>query len=109
MLLPFRTDRPRIRPAYLTVTLIAVNVLVFIYDLFLPPVLVPVMYEGRRYLLEGARLFRGYGLRGNDPAGPRFLSPLFIHAGPLHLIGNMLFLWIFGSLIEDALRPWGLL
>src|SRR5439155_26285411 len=37
-----------------------------------------------------------------------FFTHMFVHGGWLHLIGNMLFLWIFGSLIEDALRPWGL-
>jgi len=34
------------------------------------------------------------------------LSALFIHAGPLHLIGNLLFLLIFGLPSERAMGPW---
>jgi len=37
---------------------------------------------------------------------PRFLTPLtamFVHGGLLHLAGNMLYLWIFGNNVEDAL------
>ncbi len=33
------------------------------------------------------------------------ISSMFMHAGWLHLIGNMWFLWIFADNIEDALRP----
>ncbi len=33
---------------------------------------------------------------------------MFLHADLLHLAGNMLFLWLFGSLIEDAIRPVGM-
>jgi membrane associated rhomboid family serine protease len=47
-----------------------------------------------------------------DPESPRvnetqvllsILTSLFIHAGWLHIIGNMLFLWVFGDNIEDRL------
>ena len=37
---------------------------------------------------------------------PRFASPftsMFLHGGWMHLLGNMLFLWIFGDNVEDAL------
>ena len=30
---------------------------------------------------------------------------MFVHAGPLHIAGNMLFLWVFGNNIEDTLGP----
>lgn len=38
-------------------------------------------------------------------AGESFtlLTAMFLHAGPLHIAGNMLYLWIFGDNIEDAL------
>jgi rhomboid family protein len=37
------------------------------------------------------------------------LSSMFLHAGWLHLLGNMLFLWIFGDNVEDALGTFGYL
>jgi membrane associated rhomboid family serine protease len=42
-----------------------------------------------------------------DPAGsiPTIFTAMFMHAGWLHLGGNMLYLWIFGDNIEDRLGP----
>lgn len=40
------------------------------------------------------------------PAWANIFSCMFLHAGWMHLIGNMLFLWIFGNNIEDRLGPW---
>lgn len=40
---------------------------------------------------------------------PQVLTPftyMFLHVDWLHLIGNMLFLWVFGDNIEDALGSW---
>jgi membrane associated rhomboid family serine protease len=34
-----------------------------------------------------------------------FITSMFLHGGWLHLIGNMWFLWVFGSHIEDAMGP----
>jgi membrane associated rhomboid family serine protease len=31
---------------------------------------------------------------------------MFLHGGLLHLLGNMLFLWIFGANVEDAMARW---
>jgi membrane associated rhomboid family serine protease len=106
MLLPFRTDRPRIRPAYLTVTLIAVNTL--IYALTAASMVQELSSAGVR---EGAVyvpwVYEQFALWGSHPTLLGFFTHMFLHADPFHLIGNMLFLWIFGSLIEDALRPLG--
>ena len=34
------------------------------------------------------------------------ISSQFLHGSPLHLAGNMLYLWIFGDNVEDRLGPW---
>lgn len=39
------------------------------------------------------------------PAPVKLLTNMFLHGGWMHLIGNMLFLWIFGNYIEDRLGP----
>src|SRR5205807_10333334 len=67
MLIPLRTDRPRIRPAYLTVTLIAVNVLVFLYGETLPPYPLTLQHEGRMVTIDAPRLVMEYGLWGSHP------------------------------------------
>ena len=48
----------------------------------------------------------GAGLRdvyGVVPESVTFLTYIFVHAGWMHLIGNMLFLWVFGDNVEDAM------
>lgn len=44
-----------------------------------------------------------------NPARAGWWQPVthtFIHVGPLHLIGNMIFLWVFGSHVEDTIGVW---
>src|SRR5947209_10932625 len=108
MLLPIRTDRPRIRASYLTWTLIAINTLVQLYSALLPPAQVLIQAGGQTFGTEEPRLIVQYGLWGSHPTLLTLFTHQFIHAGWFHLAGNMLFLWLFGSLIEDAIRPWGL-
>ncbi len=105
MFIPIRDDAPTVRKPYLTVTLIVLNSLVFLYSIFL----------GSR----GFRLFTiqfGYipfefitGIELTpELAASAYLTPftsMFMHGGWLHLIGNMLFLWIYGNNIEDYLGP----
>ncbi|MCG8405682.1 MAG: rhomboid family intramembrane serine protease [Phycisphaerales bacterium] len=40
------------------------------------------------------------------PAWFNIFTCMFLHGGWMHLLGNMLFLWIFGNNIEDKLGPW---
>jgi membrane associated rhomboid family serine protease len=58
--------------------------------------------EGTRVVCEGMP-----GVRGEAPDQPPFwvtlFSSMFMHGGLLHLLGNMLFLWIFGNNIEDSM------
>jgi membrane associated rhomboid family serine protease len=44
-----------------------------------------------------------YGFRPADPSLPALFTSLFLHAGFLHLFGNMLFLWIYGDNVEKRL------
>jgi membrane associated rhomboid family serine protease/TolA-binding protein len=103
LLVPFRTDRPRLRPAYLTALLIAVNVLVYL-GWAVQSWCIPASASSGSY----PEAIASFGLWGTHLQPLAFVTHLFIHTDPLHLAGNMLFLWIFGSLIEDVIRPWGL-
>ena len=96
-MLPLRDLNPSRTAPVVNVLLIAVNVLMFLYELSLGPRL-----EG--FLMAAAfvpaRVFHGGG--GFGPAASALVS-MFLHGGWGHLLGNMLFLWIFGDNVEDRL------
>jgi membrane associated rhomboid family serine protease len=86
---------------FATLTLIALNTAVFVYELSLGPAINHFIFA---FGLIPARYTTTHGaiLIGNLAV---FLVPvftsMFIHGGWLHLIGNMLFLFVFGRSIED--------
>jgi membrane associated rhomboid family serine protease len=83
----------RTRPV-VNVLLIAVNVAVFLFELSLGPRL-----EG--FLMSAAFI---PGREGGLAVGvTSALLSMFLHGGWGHLLGNMLFLWIFGDNVEDRL------
>ena len=51
-------------------------------------------------LIQGGELAPGIAL---VPSGLTVLTAMFLHGGWMHLIGNMLYLWIFGNNIEDVM------
>ena len=86
----------RTRP-YVTVGLIAANILAFLYQLQLD-----------RAELYG--LTRSVGVFAGEVTPLRLVASLFLHDGWIHAAANMLCLWIFGDNVEDALgRVWYLL
>jgi membrane associated rhomboid family serine protease len=89
-MIPLRSTRPvRTFPA-VTLTLIAINILVFAWELTYTP----------RGL---ARLFAQYGVVPDQLEIQDLFTSMFLHGGWLHLIGNMWFLWVFGRNLEEAL------
>jgi membrane associated rhomboid family serine protease len=112
--IPLRDANPTRRRPLVTIVLIAICVAVFGYEL------VVQSSEGDAGL---ERLFREFGLvpgeltaalRG-DQADQLYrellgvVTSMFLHVGWIHLIGNMLYLWIFGNNIEDRLGRLGFL
>ncbi|MPZ47745.1 MAG: rhomboid family intramembrane serine protease [Dehalococcoidia bacterium] len=116
--------RTRTTP-YVNWTLIAINIAVFVYTVTLssrPDALVAGFQTS-----EAERFFFNWGfvpacvaeslgfetstnpqdLAAICPAGDReylqIFSAMFVHAGWAHIIGNMLFLWIFGDNVEDRM------
>jgi len=90
------------RPPVVNLTLIALNVLVFLYELSLGPRLDLLL---DRYGIIPARIMAALA---DAPGANRWvlvtlITATFLHAGWLHLVGNMLFLWIFGDNVEDRL------
>ena len=103
MLLPLYDDNPSQRRPLVTVALILINVLVFLYEISLPDeALVELVYAAG---FLPARLIGGEVPTGVEllPLPFTFVSHMFMHGGWMHLIGNMWFLWIFGDNVEDRL------
>jgi membrane associated rhomboid family serine protease len=104
-MIPLKDDNPTQSTPVITVGLIVLNGLIFIYQLSLSP-------EGLetflfRYGAIPARL-AAPDLYGpvSAPALPFSLTvftSMFLHGGLFHLLGNMLYLWIFGNNVEDYL------
>lgn len=93
-MLPLRDHNPSGRFPFVTYFLIAINSAVFLYMFFLStPLLEKFIYS---YALIPALLVQGKQLWGI------FIS-MFLHGSWGHLLGNMLFLHIFGDNLEDAL------
>jgi membrane associated rhomboid family serine protease len=88
------------------VLLIILNVLVFLYELSLSP------RAGNHLIFEFGLIPARFGVL-IDPthhahatlgaAVIPVLTSMFLHAGWMHLLGNMLFLWVFGGSVEDRM------
>lgn len=105
MFIPLHDRNPlRIIPFQIvTVSLIALNVLVFIIQQLQPESAQHALWLG--YGMTPAILLGPYSPPPEVwlPAELTLLSYMFLHAGFWHLLGNMLFLWVFGDNIEDAM------
>jgi membrane associated rhomboid family serine protease len=83
---------------YMTITLIVVNTLILVWEMSLPmDTLHGVIWTfGITPSLIWAR--QGAGIIST-------ITCMFLHGGISHLLGNMLFLWVFGRRVEDACGP----
>jgi membrane associated rhomboid family serine protease len=101
---PLKDENPTSTAPIITGSLIAINVLVFLYQLSLGPKysqLFVFQYGSIPAVVTGEQQLPA-GLVSIPPMMSIFTS-LFIHGGWMHLIGNMWFLWIFGNNIEEAM------
>lgn len=100
MLIPIRTDNPLRRTPTVNYALIIINVIIFIMT--------------RQYVSDYwdpriANPLDPYKLSGQSPLLWQFITYAFLHGGWMHLIGNMLFLYIFGNNVNDKLGNVGYL
>jgi membrane associated rhomboid family serine protease len=100
-MIPLRHTHPPARPPIVNRVLVAANVVVFIAQLFLGPLTERII---QTFGYVPARLL--------DPAAFGYapwevaitlVSSLFLHGGFVHLIGNLIYLWVFGGAVEDEL------
>jgi membrane associated rhomboid family serine protease len=102
-MIPLRVDILRTRVAICNGFLILLNVLVFIYEISLPPLAGEALVFTFGLIPSHTQLlFSGHGTTLSQAFLPMVTS-MFLHGGWMHLLGNMLFLWVFGGSIEEAL------
>lgn len=91
LLVPLSTDAPVYHPPRGTFLLIAINVSVYAIQLW-------------TYLTGGSyEIFRPFYLHFGTINPLQWVTSFFLHAGIFHLLGNMIFLWIFGLIVEGKL------
>jgi membrane associated rhomboid family serine protease len=103
-MIPIRDDAPRTTTPFITYFLVAMNVLVFLFEISLDPqVRAGFVYQfGVVPSTVGEALHGANGVPLQAGLLP-VLTSMFLHASPIHLIANMWALWIFGDNIEDYL------
>ncbi|OYX26768.1 MAG: rhomboid family intramembrane serine protease [Rhodobacterales bacterium 32-66-7] len=98
---PIRDHNPSGKTPFVTIALVAVNILVFLG------------YFPAATDLELNRFFSTWGfIPARVMAGEGYetvVTSMFLHGGWMHLAGNMLFLWIFGDNLEEEMGPFGFL
>ena len=104
-MIPIRDHIPTRRPAVVTIAFIAVNVVVFLFQW-------SAQASGGYEALEA--IVSQWGVTPyritQDPGVASLLTLLtsqFLHGGFMHLIGNMLYMWIFGNNVEDSMGRGG--
>lgn len=102
-MIPLHDDNPTELKPVLTVTLIVACVLVFLWQLSLGAAMERAVYAlgvTPAVLFGTAQLPPALAI---VPPEATLLTSMFLHGNFMHLAGNMLYLWIFGNNVEDAM------
>lgn len=104
-MVPLKDDNPTKITPYVTYGLIAINLLVFLYELTLSPMELMTFFRTWAVVPEQlTESFQGGGITiFTAHEWFTLVSAQFMHAGFLHVGGNMLYLWIFGNNVEEQL------
>ena len=104
-MVPLRDENPITITPYVPYGLIAINVLVFLHELTLSPMELTTFFK--MWAVVPEQLTESFHISdiGLFTVHEWFtlISAQFLHAGFLHLGGNMLYLWIFGNNVEEEL------
>lgn len=103
-MIPLRDDNPVTVTPYVTYALIVACALVFAYQLTLTPQASQAFVYG--FGVTPALLFDFAELPpsiAQVPPAATLITSMFLHGGILHLLGNLLYLWIFADNVEDHL------
>jgi membrane associated rhomboid family serine protease len=94
--IPVASGARTVRPAVANLSIIGLNVIVFLLELSLGESFVDA------WAFTPASLTAFLQGTGSAQALLTIVTSMFMHAGLTHLAGNLLFLWVFGQAVEDA-------
>jgi membrane associated rhomboid family serine protease len=96
-MIPIRDDVPSRKFPVVTVGLLVVNVLIFLLEFIYGEAVGSLVYQ---FGIVPARLTTDYT---NPSILLTVITSMYLHGGWAHLIGNMIYLWIFGDNVEDRM------
>jgi membrane associated rhomboid family serine protease len=100
MFIPLRDENPARATPYVNYFLVAANCVIFLYSWTLSTHAQNTLAMTYGEVpIRFAHLLAGHGHL--EPTLRTLFTSLFLHGDPAHLLGNMLFLWIFGDNVED--------
>ena len=101
-MLPLRDDVPHVTTPYVNYFLIAINLLVFVFEMAVPPnALLQFQFQFGYVPARTTAFLAGDHSIGFTLAFLPILTCMFLHGSWLHVLGNMWFLYIFGDNVED--------
>src|ERR1700739_2338644 len=102
-MIPLKSEEPHRGIAFVNGTLIAVNIVAFFYQLSLPPRVEQALIMTFGVVPLRVERMLAHPVGRVEPTLIPLITSMFLHGGWLHLLGNMLFLWVFGRNVEDRL------
>ena len=101
-MIPIRDRNPSGTFPFVTVSIIALNILVFVFEVSLGQGLDSFLFQ---FGVVPIKVYYSTDIPDSNIINTYFpfLSFMFLHGGFVHLISNMWFLWIFGDNVEDRL------
>ena len=99
---PIKDDNPTESRPYVTCALIGLNILIFFYQIGLEEnIRTSLIFE---YGFKPSQLFSNENSMNLKQSSLfTIFTSMFLHGGLFHLLGNMLFLWIYGNNVEDSM------
>lgn len=108
MLIPYRDDNPRILFPYVTFSLIVLNILIFFYQQLLQPKemiefllrfsAIPGLFLGNESIVQ-----ESWNFEFTKYPYYTLITSLFLHGGFLHILSNLVYLYIFADNVESIL------
>ena len=102
-MIPLKDDNPSRSVPIINILLILINVLVFVYQFFFLPQGPAFLIKTYGFVPHALHHTNMLSIHSSLATAATLFSAMFIHGGGMHIIGNMLYLFIFGDNVEDRL------